>query len=215
MSIYRSLLAAAAFCSAAACATAPPPPPPPALTFAGTADCSETPDASLATVVTVKKRQTSGNITKTIDTEAPCVTVDGSKRPYALFRLPKGLSIESVQAGGLFQRARVFAPEVLMLDAEMTPVRTFGPEAYRNRGGSWSTFFRAREGEQYILVRANPDLIGDGYNFAIGEQDPLPETASRFVVLSTPTTQKDYSYEGMVFVRIYLSEPSEVQPKQQ
>ncbi|MEZ5998990.1 MAG: hypothetical protein R3B98_09880 [Hyphomonas sp.] len=215
MSLSRSILAAAALCSAAACATAPAPPPAPALTFAGTADCSETPDASLAAVVPVKKFQTSGNLTKTIDAEAPCVTVDGSKRPYALFRLPEGVSVESVQAGGLFQRTRVFAPEVVMLDADMAPARTFGPEAYQNRGGSWSTFFRAREGEKYVLVRANPDLIGEGYDFARGQQEPLPDKASRFVVISMPPTHKDYSYEGMVFVRIYLSGPAPIPPKQQ
>ena len=215
MSLTRSILAATALCSAAACATAPPPPAPAALAFAGSADCSDVPDASVAETVTVKKRQTSGNLTRTIDSEAPCMTVGGSQRPYALFRLPDGVSIESVQAGGLFQRARVFAPEVVMLDADLAPVRTFGARAYQNRGGSWSTFFRAHENEKYVLVRANPDLIGNGYSFTLGDDEPEPQPASKFVIITTPETRKDYSYEGMAFVRIYLSEPSAIAPKQQ
>jgi len=203
MSYSRSILAAAALCFAAACATAPPPPPAPALTFSGTAICSEAPDATLAKTVTVKKRQTSGNQTITIDAAAPCVMVDGSKRPYALFRLPEGVTIESIQAGGVFQRTRVFAAEVVTLDADLAPVRTYGPQSFQNRGGTWSSFFRARESEKYVLIRANPDLIGDGYFFT--------ESGSSVA----DALQKSYSYEGLVFARIYLSEPAGIPPKQQ
>jgi len=211
---FRLALSILTLSATVACST-PPPPPPAALAFNGTSTCSAKVDPSVAEKLTVKKRKTSANLSKTIDAASPCRTVHGQERPYALFRLPEGVPIESIQAGGVFQRLRVFAAEVKTLDSELVPVRTFEAESFLNRGGSWSVFSRADKSEKYILIQADPTLIGEGYDFTLGGDAPPPVDTSKFVVDTMPETHKDYSYEGLVFVRIYLSEPAAIPPKSQ
>lgn len=205
----KALMLAAGISLLSACATQPPAPPGPVRTYVATAACSDIMSAGSATTVTVKRRKSSGEVVTPIDAASACFNVDGSSRPYAIFRLPGSVKIESIQAGGVFQRNRLLAAEVVTLNAELAPVRTFGPEAFLHRGGSWSAFFRAREQEKYIAVRANPALIGSGYYFT--QFEPLPPGSpdpaqSDIQPLGLRT---DYSYEGLAFVRVFLSEPSD------
>lgn len=202
------LALAAATCMTAACATAPVPPSEASLSFASPTGCTETISADAAELVTIKKRQSSGNLVTQLDLQSACQIVDGAERPYALYKLPGSVKIANVQAGGVFQAKRLFAAEVLTLDENLTPVRSFGPESFLHRGGSWSAFFQARENERYIAVRANPDLIGDAYGFS--RQMEGADSAS-----SVAGHRISYSYEGPVFARVFLAEPAPVGPKEQ
>lgn len=213
--------AAALLCFAAACESTSPPPSA-VLSFTSTAGCAEGLAAERAEVVTVKKRQNSGNITTQVSAASACQVEKGVELPYALYRLPRGVDIQSVQAGGVFQINRIFAADVMTLDESLSPVRHFGPDAFFHRGGSWSVFFRPREQERYILVRANPELVGKSYLYA--QQPPRtadPESAAggeadeEDVFVPTYGGQTEYSYEGLAFTRIFLSKPSSVDPKEQ
>jgi hypothetical protein len=211
----------AMLCLSAACESTSPPPSA-VLSFTSTAGCAEGLAAERAEVVTVKKRQDSGNITTQVSAASACQVENGVERPFALYRLPRGVDIQSVQAGGVFQVNRVFAADVKTLDENLAPVRDFGPDAFYHRGGSWSVFFRPRDQERYILVRANPELVGKSYLFA--QQPPRtaePETAAdgetdeEDVFVPTFGGQTEYSYEGLAFTRIFLSKPATVDPKVQ
>lgn len=211
-SFVRPAIAGAALIIAAACASTPAPPPAATLTFASTDGCSETLDAKSAQLVGVRKNQDSGNLTTEIDPASACQIVDGAEVPYALYRLPGSVDLSTVQAGGVMQMNRVFAAEVTTLDESLVPVRTFGPEAFMHRGGSWSVLFQPRSTERYVLVRADDDLIGDAYRFTSSSDAGSERSGAALPAgkLSVP-----YSYEGLAFARVYLKQRAPVGPNAQ
>ncbi|PKP79929.1 MAG: hypothetical protein CVT79_17560 [Alphaproteobacteria bacterium HGW-Alphaproteobacteria-18] len=208
-SLLKPAMAAAALCVTAACASTPSLPPAATLSFASTTGCTETISAGTAELVGIKRRQSSGNVITVLNTESACQIVNGTERPYALYKLPGSVEISTIQAGGVIQVNRLFAAEVMTLDENLAPVRTFGPDAFLHRGGSWSVFFQSRDNERYVAVRANPDLIGDVYHFtAVADEDAGDS-------LSPQRLRVAYSYEGLAFARVFLTTPAPVGPKEQ
>ncbi len=216
--VFLKSSAIAALCLVAACESTSAPPPSAVLAFTSAAGCAETLAGEGAEIVTIKKRQKSGNIVTQVSAASACQMENGVASPYALYRLPRGVDIQSVQAGGVFQINRLFAADVKTLDENLVPVRHFGPDAFFHRGGSWSVFFQPREQERYILVRANPELIGKSYLFA---QQPSansaaePDDTEEGGVTPTFGDRTEYSYEGIAFTRVFLSKPASVDPKSQ
>lgn len=208
--ILTTAAIAAALLAASACSTTPPPPPPEAsLSFSGIAGCTEAFSAADAQALTVKKRQSSGSAVSILNAGSACQSVGDSQRPYALFKLPAGVKISTIQAGSTLQAKRVFAAEVVTLDENLVPVRTFGPETFLHRGASLSAFFQARENERYVAIRANPELIGKHYSFTLPIEETGADPATR------PGRHVDYSYEGPVFARVFLATPAQNGPKEQ
>lgn len=212
LSHLQAASAAAALCMVVACATPPPPPPPASLSFDGAAGCTQNIEAHTAQTVTIKKRQRAGTLSIIAGPETTCQVVNEAKLPYVLYKLPGSVEISTIQAGGVFEAKRLFASEVVTLDAELAPVRTFGPEAFLQRGGTWSVFFPSRANERYVLIRANPDLIGKAYLFTEQPANPA-ETQIGTAADAGPKTE--YSYGGYVFARVFLEEPAAVGPKEQ
>lgn len=208
----KAASAAAALCLVAACATPPPPPPPASLSFDGTGACTQNIEAHTAQTVTIKKRQRSGTLSIIAGPETACQVVNDAKLPYVLYKLPGSVKISTIQAGGVFEAKRLFAAEVVTLDADLAPVRTFGPEAFLQRGGTWSVFFPSRANERYVLIRANPDLIGKAYLFT---EQPDNSAAPQIGTAADAGPKTDYSYGGYVFARVFLEEAAAVGPKEQ
>lgn len=203
--------AVGALCMMAACAT-PPPPPPASLSFDGIAGCTQSIDASKAETVTIKKRQHSGTLSIIIGPETACHMVKDAKLPYVLYKLPNSVDISTIQAGGVFEANRLFAAEVVTLDENLGSVRTFGPDAFLQRGGTWSVFFPPKAIERYVLVRANPDLIGKAYLFTEQPAEAADNPAEPAAGMGPKT---DYSYGGYVFSRVFLEKAAAVGPKEQ
>lgn len=194
--------------AAAACATAPPPPPEASLTFQGAAICSATLQAMDATPITLEAPTGQHYAAVPITAAAsPCLTGEGTARPYALLRLPEAQNIASINVGALLEARRVFAAEVVLLNADMSVSRHLGPETFRHRGKTWSALVRPQPGETFVAIMANPDLIGETFAYVV-----TPRPAESSADQGASGFHVPYSYEGTVFVRLYFNDPATLAP---
>lgn len=193
---------------AAACATNAPPPPEASLTFQSAAICSASLDAAAAKPITLEG-PTGQLYTPVVISaaESPCLTGDGTARPYALLRLPDAANLASINAGSLLEARRVFASDILLLNADMTVSRQLGPEAFRHRGRTWSVLVRPQPGETYLAIIANPELVGTRFAYIV---NPEPEETP--LDARGPSYYLPYSYEGTVFVRLFFHDPATLAP---
>jgi hypothetical protein len=192
----------------AACAT--PAPPPPALAFAGQG-CAAAPDLSKAVSLTPEKPKAEFVVGRTIDASADCLRGPQGARPYVVFALPADPTGKTVTAGGLLEGARIFSPDVALLDEAGQATRTFRPADFYYRGAVFSVQFQPKAGERYLLVSAEPSRVGQRYDaIAIGTQTNSVYAAGAMITwtrgLDTKTS-RTFSYAGQVQVTVDTAKP--------
>ena len=91
-----------------------------------------------------------------------CLQSSGDKTglPYAAFEIPTDLEGRVVNAGSEMATAVIFAGDVATYDSQGQIVRDFEPEEYRRIGDLLGVQFTPRENEKYVVIQANPNLIG-------------------------------------------------------
>lgn len=81
--------------------------------------------------------------------------------PYASFELPTGMTGRVVSAGSKMDTAVIFAADVSTYDNEGEPVRHFERDEFRRLGKIYGVQFTPRENETYVVIQADPNLVGD------------------------------------------------------
>ena len=201
----KVLAAAAAPLVAAACATAPPPA---VLTYGG-AGCTPAPDLGKAISLVPKRPRPAYAVVTALDATAPCLTRAGGPSPYRLYALPGGLETKTLTAGAVLEQARLFAPDIAVLDSQGKVTRTFSTPDYLFRGAVYSVEFRPRPADAYLLVAADPTRVGQRYDsIAIGTS--TTSTYANGMALSWTSgvdakLSRTFSYAGSVEVTVFDS----------
>lgn len=194
--VRLGVLASAA--ALAACATAPPP----AVVTYTAASCATTPDLGRALSLTPSKPKVEHIVTTKLDATAPCLDQAGAKRPYALYALPIDAVQKTLTVGAVTEQARVFAPEVTVLDASGRTTRTFQPHEYFFRGDLYSVQFVPKPGDAFVLVSADPTKVGQRYEaVATGTASTSTYAGGVMMTWTSGVDQKiarTYSYAGAV-----------------
>lgn len=190
----------------AGCATASAPPPA-AVTFART-DCADKPDLSKAVSLTPPKEKAAFTVTSPLAAEAACQRLPQGARPYVLYALPADIADKTITAGAVVEQARILSPEVLLLDRQGAVVRTFTAANYFFRGAVYSVQFRPREGEAYVMVRADPERIGQRYeSVMIGTSTTSLYVSPGYMANYTAGVDRKeartFSYVGTAQVNVY------------
>jgi hypothetical protein len=202
----------------AACASKPREVRAPSLTYVADAACES--DIRFDNIVTrseepkVQKREMRSRVIQLSEDMAnsgvPCVTsVDGQDLPYQVFEIPTGMTGRVVSAGSMLASAVIFAGDIETYNSDGDLVRRFGDEDYRRLGSIYGVQFSPSAEEDYVLIIANPDLVG--------ERDSTVETDTRMqnvtvaygAAVSSGTNtigvqrrfDRTYSYNGVVAVR--------------
>lgn len=159
----RKICAAVLALAMAGCAS--PPPPPPALLSMDGRECDDAVNLEAAASLDPQKSKKRYTVTREIGAAAPCINLeDGKKASYALFRLPDFAPSSVIIAGGELEEVRIFAPNVQLLDEAGVPLRGFTREDFLFQGVTYGVQLKPRDGERYILIRAEPDLVGQEYD---------------------------------------------------
>lgn len=136
-------------------------PPPPPLTSLSHRSCADAPSLNAARPLVVGAEDP---VVVEISETTDCVRAsDGSRATYVLFALsgdaqPHYIQVESRILGGT-----VFAPQITMLDAYGTPLRSLQPGDFMVRGSTLSAaVFPATQGapERYLLVSSHAMAVG-------------------------------------------------------
>lgn len=180
--------------------------------------CSNTPDLSLAQRVgddgkALKKMMKNRTLTmvRAIDHHSACLTSDtGKPGPYSLFEIPSDITGRVIYTGAKVEERRTFAASVSLLNELGEITRTFARKKFKVQGTQYGVQFRPREGEVYVMLTAEPAMIGQS-------RDTIEtSTTAQSVVIPYPGgagagtnfvgTQKEfsrvYSYEGDVLFRM-------------
>src|SRR5262249_42398854 len=139
-----------------------------------------------------------------INSAAHCLQQGGANRPYVLYALPAQSAGKTLNVGGVLEPARIFPADVSILDAQGAVTRAFTRDQFLYRGGDvYSIEFRPRDGEAFVLVTAEPALVGRTYNsIAIGTS--TTSTGQFTWTSGTDAAQsRTFSYEGAVRVSVY------------
>ena len=149
--------------------TKKPPLQPPSLSYKVAAVCTQTVsfDGAIRRTENEKKRKREMRH-RMIDLNqemankhVPCLSnAAGQKIPYTAFVIPTGLEKRVVNAGSKFDEAVIFAAEVTTHDENGRLVRTFQDADYRRFGGVYGVQFSPRDTEKYVLIKADPTLVG-------------------------------------------------------
>lgn len=164
----------------AGCASTPMPPP---VTAYSAANCPAMPDLGRAISLTPAKPKKAFTVTVPVGRASSCITRAGAQAPYVLFALPAAGDGKMIEVGAQMEALRIFSPSIALLDGNGRQVRGFTPNQYLYRGALYSVQFVPREEERFVLVAANPALIGSQYDA---------------VAISTSTT---HLYGGMTWTR--------------
>lgn len=198
MTRLARLAGLAAAAALAGCSTTPPPA---VLTFAGQG-CAPAPNLGGAISLTPAKAKQEHIVTTKLETTSPCLDQAGAKRPYALYALPVGAMEKTLTVGAVTEQARVFAPDVTVLDAGGRTTRTFQPHEYFFRGDLYSVQFVPREGDAFVLVTADPTKVGQRYEaVATGTATTSTYAGGLMMTWTSGIDQKiarTYSYAGSV-----------------
>ena len=200
----RVLCVALAGAITAACATTPPPAA--TLTYAGQ-NCAAQPNLAAAQSLTPERERASHAVNTPINTLSPCLTTaEGAASPYVVYALPADTDDKTFAVGAPLEIARIFAPRVEVLDAQGVVVRSFARDQYMYRGNAYSVVFRPRAGERYVMVTADPQLVGQRYD-SINISTSTTGTAAGGVYVSWTSgvdaaQSRAFSYEGAVSVTI-------------
>ena len=196
----------------AACETTPPPPPPTAvLDIASDKVCDETVDMTSVIQLTPKKVKKWYDEGHVFNNETSCLRFNDTNVNYKVFELPASASNHVLTIGGAKNAIRTLAADISLLDDTGETVRTFAREKYMNVGGRYGVQFRPLDGEKYILVTTNPELVGEevrametrlltgsGYIAGPGGGGASYTTYSGADNISSRT----YSHEGVLSVRL-------------
>ncbi len=206
----RAFALAAAVVGLAACATAPPP----AVLEHTASNCAAAPSVANAASL-IPDRERRAHVVRTPVTPlTPCVVgADGRTAPYAVYAMPADFEDKTLTAGASLEVARIFAPQVSLLDAQGAVVRTFTRADYLYRGTIYGVQFRPRAGEAYVLVAADPALVGERYDsIMIGTTTATSATpAGAFSWTSgvDGAQSRTFSYEGAIHVSVFDSDTEE------
>ena len=133
----------------------------PPVTSYAPADCAETPDLAGALSLTPDKDKAVWETAADITSESPCVILEGSATPYLVYALPPAERAKLIEIGSVVETIRLFSPTVSLLDADGAVTRTLNPDGYMYRNGMLSVQFVPAEGEQFVMVSANPAAVGE------------------------------------------------------
>ena len=203
MTILRSIMAVGAIGGlAAACAAGSVQPP--VLTYANQG-CAAAADLMTAVSLTPPRERAVHVVAVPVDTSTPCLNRSGPT-PYVVYQLPADLGDKTVTVGSMLEATRIFAPEVAVLDGRGMVTRTFAREEYHYRGGHYSVQFRPRDEEAYVLVSADPALVGQRYDsIMIGTTTTSVYTGGGGVSWTSGvdnSQSRTFSYEGTVQVLV-------------
>lgn len=204
MSFIRNVVALGLLGGLTACVTATPPIPP-ALTYASM-NCGTTPDLGSAISLTPDKERAVHQVAAEVNEHAACIMRNGVAVPYVVLSMPQDYDDKTLIVGSQLDFNRIFAPEILVLDAQGHETRTFNRDEYFYRGSIYSVQFRPRENERFVLVTAAPELIGKEYNaIQIGTNTTTtytPYGGASWTVGTESATRRTFAYNGTVKVLI-------------
>lgn len=198
----------AAALALAACATARPPPPP-VLEYVRTS-CDASPDVASATSLTPDRARAQFVVNTPVTAATHCLTrEDGGVSPYQVYALPADPATKTITIGAAVEMARIFAPQISVLDANGVVTRSFDRAQYAYRGYVYSVQFRPHEGEAFVLVTADPTLVGQRYDSVfIGTQTASTYAAGVTVSWTSGVDNaqsRTFSYEGGLQAIVYDS----------
>jgi hypothetical protein len=169
------------------------------------ANCAAAADLRLAVALPFDAKD-GGTVSAVFDRSMPCVSQAGTPSLYRIYRLPEYaapyiISIASVPADG-----RLFAPRVSLLDANGDSVREIARDTTIFRDGDLSVFFRARKGEDYLLIESDSERVGQ-------KSERVQESTGTTVLAAGPaivavhtgndaTTDLVYSHDGSVSITL-------------
>ncbi len=204
MNAIRTVAVLGLASSLVACVTVEPPPLP-ALTYANQA-CTASPDLSAAISLTPDKERAVHLVMAEVNETAACIMRNGVAVPYVVLALPADHDDKTLIVGSQLDVNRIFAPEVLILDAQGNETRSFGRDEYFYRGTIYSVQFRPRENERFVLVAGAPELVGREYNaIQIGTNTVstyTPYGGASWTSGSEAATRRTFAYNGTVKVQI-------------
>lgn len=139
------------------CGCTPSPGPPP-VTSLGDRGCASAPDLATARPVFVSAQQPA---TADVDATAPCIaTSDGARAAYQVFGLPEAPTPYLVTVSSEPQGQTLFAPRVMILDANGATVQELPRDAFMFHGTKLSVAFRTHGTERFVVVLSDPSSIG-------------------------------------------------------
>lgn len=183
----------------------------PAMTAFDRTDCATAPDMALAVDLTPLKDKKQWVVDHDMLADAPCLMQDGQAAPYAVFALPPHGTSRAVEVGSVLEPGRLFSPRVSLLDADGVPVRDFANDKLMFRSSIYSVRFVPAETERYVLVTAEPVMIGKAYD-AIRSSirstgyAPTPYTYSTWYSGHEVETTHAFSYVGKMRGMVYRLE---------
>ncbi|HEY0101972.1 MAG TPA: hypothetical protein VGB60_00705 [Brevundimonas sp.] len=204
--MIRLLTAASALLATAGCATAVAPLPA-VLDYAGSG-CAPRVDLGGAISLTPAKETNGFVVVADVGGGSPCLIGAGGKAtPYALFALPADPDDKTIAVGGALEPLRIFSPQVSVLAADGTELRTLPAADFFYRGPVFSVQFRPREGEAFLLVGADPARVGQRYDaINVGTNTTTVYTgfgAANFTTGVEANNSRLFSYHGGVQVIVY------------
>ena len=193
---------------ATACMTMPPPPPA-TLSYAGR-ECDSTPNLGRAVSLVPERRRAHHMVRLPVDDVTPCLRNGGAATPYILYAIPS-TGVHIIEVGSRLEQARIFSPEIALLDQDGDRVRTFAPDQYLYRGGFFSVQFVPQSNERYILITAEPSRVGQSYDaVAISTSTTYVYTGFGMASWTSGHDQnvsRIFSYEGSVAAVVHSVEP--------
>jgi len=81
--------------------------------------------------------------------------------PYASFKIPTGITGRVVNAGSILNTRSAFAGIVSTYDDLGQVVRSFNHDDYIRLGDIYGVQFSPRDNETYVVIQADPTLVGD------------------------------------------------------
>ena len=228
--MHRVYLTSAAITSVllTACQTANHEPVvPPKLAYSEPIECTKAINLSKAIGIStnpksVKRMMKNRTITRVqkMEISGQCLEAGDKSIPAIVFTLPSNLIGEVVYAGSILDANSIFAADVSTLNTSGETVRNFERDSYLFQGQQYGVQFRPSDDEAYVMIKADPELIGK-------ERDTTELSIdSRFVssygvggsygggggtnlVGSQKSYNRTYSYDGTVQVRIVFPEQPE------
>ena len=156
-----AFLAVGSLWLAAGCATVAPAPPQPPIVEMSNASCDPMAKLDAAIDLTPQKPHPWQDVSTPVNAATPCLNLEGGAQGhYIVYRLPSHGPNHVVTIGGAQEGLRILAPSVTTLDESGGKLRSFPPERYMILGDAYAVQFKPTEGEKYVLVNTNPDLVG-------------------------------------------------------
>jgi len=171
----------AASCLLAGCVHPPPPRSFVPLIAFNPNYCLPSVDLQEATPITLGEPETSKNEI-VFDETSPCVRQgDGTPAIYHVFRLPPAADsyLITVRTAPVGPAYLVVTADILTADGTVT--RQIDAKGFSFHGTSLSALLRSRPGEEYLVVRSDPNRVGFAF-------DQISEVSLLYATTTTTTT---------------------------